>query len=395
MKTSDISTLLNNVIKPNTEEGGTVLQEDLSNVVDFGYNVIDYVTDDRNKELFLKTLVDGIAEILYHTRGYETKFKQFFRSMSEYGSIVAKTRIKDFAFEKDDKYALPADGESVDPFVINRPEVLQHFWNKSFSARITQTVQTSTMKSAFKSAEGLTAFISQIESTIIQNIDRYIDNLIRASLCALIANCATNSLSIDLAEEYREIDSTFASVTNSNQALHHKEFLKYCSKRMKDISNEMTDYSKNFNAEQFVDRTTKDLQELFMLSPFMTAMENVLYSDTFNAEFVKSMSAQNVNYWQATNGLSNDFEIISKVDVKIVKDVLNTETTFTQNVENVVGLLFDNRAISAIMQNREVRSQYNASGDYTNYFYSFLMRLVIDNACNAVIFTMTFPETTE
>ena len=73
------------------------------------------------------------------------------------------------------------------------------------------------------------------------------------------------------------------------------------------------------------------------------------------------------------------------VDVRSSIKVVDTDAdTVTQS--GILGVLFDKDAVAACNEDPEVRSQYNADGNFTNYFYTYDCSYYNDFDENSIVY---------
>ena len=86
MEVIQIATLLNSVIAEQVGEEATLLNEDLSNVVDVGRSVFNATSYDK----FTKSLVDHIGRVIFVDRKYEGTVPSVIYDGFEFGAVLEK-----------------------------------------------------------------------------------------------------------------------------------------------------------------------------------------------------------------------------------------------------------------------------------------------------------------
>ena len=86
MEVIQIATLLNSVIAEQVGEEATLLNEDLSNVVDVGRSVFNATSYDK----FTKALVDRIGRVIFVDRKYEGLAPSVIYDGFEWGAVLEK-----------------------------------------------------------------------------------------------------------------------------------------------------------------------------------------------------------------------------------------------------------------------------------------------------------------
>ena len=71
-----------------------VATEDLSNLVDVGKAVLDYTSNNNNKEAFIKALIDQVGKIMFVDRVYSSQAPSILMDSWEYGTVLEKVRCE-------------------------------------------------------------------------------------------------------------------------------------------------------------------------------------------------------------------------------------------------------------------------------------------------------------
>ena len=102
MKVTQVAQLLNDTVK---EDLGleSVINEDLSNVVDFGHKVFDM--SEANLDNFCKALIARIGRTIFVNRKYDGNTLGLYRDSFEYGAVLQKITL-DELFERSDIISL-------------------------------------------------------------------------------------------------------------------------------------------------------------------------------------------------------------------------------------------------------------------------------------------------
>ncbi|MEE1357336.1 MAG: hypothetical protein UHG68_07240, partial [Clostridia bacterium] len=103
-----------------------------------------------------------------------------------------------------------------------------------------------------------------------------------------------------------------------------------------------------------------------------------LYGDTYNEEFVKLDNYKTIPFWQDNSK-----------DSAAVRAALHIITSANHAVKQgyILGILFDRDAAMVCNEEPEVRAQYNADGNFTNYIYAYDCSYYNDFDENALVYT--------
>lgn len=374
MKVTQIAAILNTI---NAEVIGesAVVAEDLSNIVDIGKEVIGAV----DIENYTRSLIDRIGRVVFWDRTYNSTAPNIIKDSWEFGSIMEKIRCELPDVEENPSWKL-TKGQSYDPFIFNPPAVKAKFFNSKTTFEIPISFVEEQIKSAFTSASEMSRFFAMIENRVIMKMTLCTDSMIMRTINNLIAEkFAANNNVINLLADY---NTKMGTTLTAAKALSDKEFLRYACKQINLYSDYLTRASMLFNDKGYVTFTPKENQKIVMLSEFDKSAEVYLYSDTFHNSFVKLDGYTTVPYWQGSGTDDNfDFDEISKISVKTASGT-DIEKT------GIIGVIFDENACAVCNENPRTTSQYNAKGEFINYFHKWDCSYINDTNENCIVFVV-------
>ena len=144
-------------------EEATIVNEDLSNIVDFGVAVANM----GKTTPLLDDFVGRIARVIFYDRTYGIRTDLgIYRDNIEYGLTVQRMSIDELPVAEDNKTWGLEDGQSVDPFVVKLPKAKARYYEKRNTAEIDMTILEKQYKSAFTSAENLSRFVGMIFNAV-------------------------------------------------------------------------------------------------------------------------------------------------------------------------------------------------------------------------------------
>lgn len=395
-----------------------VAQEDLSNIVDVGKEVLDFISTNDHKEAYLKELIDQVGKFMFVDRVYASKAPSIMMDAWEYGSVLEKVRCEVpetannatwdlFNYQAADWENDPQTGADSlgnpptypDPFIITKPAVKAKFFNSKQTYEVPITLTDVQLRSAFQSAEQLSSFISMIENRIRMKMTLCNDALIMATIDNLIAQkCSVFGVAggtksvINLLALYNGASGTLTAA----ESLSDKDFLRFAAMTVAKYKDYIAYASDLYNEGDYITFTPEDRLHFVANTEFSKALGAYLYSDTYNEEFVKLEGFEEVAFWQGTGtaGTTPDdrMEIIAKVDPTLYNAVTSSAVTSVDvKAENVIAVLFDREAAAVCNQNNRVTSIWNPRGEYFNYFYKWDAMYMNDVLENCVVFTLTDP----
>ena len=260
MKVTQIAEILNTINKEVIGESA-VVNEDLSNIIDIGREVLSTV----DIENYTKSLVDRIGRVVFWDRAYKSTAPKILVDSWEFGSIMEKIRCELPDVEENPSWKL-TKGQSYDPFEFNPPSVKAKFFNSKTTFEIPISFVEEQIKSAFTSASEMSRFFAMIENRVIMKMTLCTDSMIMRAINNLIAEkFATGNNVINLLSEYNTKTGTTLTAA---KALSDKEFLRYACKQINLYSDYLTRASMLFNDKGYVTFTPKENQKIVMLSEF-------------------------------------------------------------------------------------------------------------------------------
>lgn len=374
MKVTQIADILN-TINAETIGESAVVKEDLTNIVDVGREILGVV----DIENYTKSLIDHIGRVVFWDRTYISTAPKILVDSWTFGSIMEKIRCELPDVEENPSWKL-TKGQSYDPFVFNPPSVKAKFFNGKTTFEIPISFVEEQIKSAFTSASEMSRFFAMIENRVIMKMTLCTDSMIMRTINNLIAEkFAANNNVINLLADY---NTKMGTTLTAAKALSDKEFLRYACKQINLYSDYLTRASTLFNDKGYVTFTPKENQKIVMLSEFDKSAEVYLYSDTYHNSFVKLNGYTTVPYWQGSGTDDKfDFDEISKISVKTASGT-DIEKT------GIIGVIFDENACAVCNENPRTTSQYNAKGEFINYFHKWDCSYINDTNENCIVFVV-------
>lgn len=384
MKVEQVYDIVNTMSKEVLGEE-TVVNEDLSNIVDVGkaFENLDNAYDN-----YVRKLHDHIGKMVFVNRRYTGRAPSVLMDGWEYGSILEKVRSKMPEATENESWQL-TDGTSYDPNIFTAPDVSVKFFNKRITFEIPISTTERQVKSSFSSAAQLNGFYSMIETGINNSMTVKTDELIMRTINNAIAETLYDAFpggsyggssamrAVNLLYLYNETFNPDTDLTAA-EALHTPEFIRFAAQVMGDYIDRLQVISTLFNIEGTEKFTSADRMHLVMLSQFKRASEIYLQSDTFHDELVKLPNSEKVVYWQGS-GTGYDFFDTSEINVK-------TATGHTVNCDGILGVIFDRDALGVSNVSRRITSNYNAKAEFWNEWHKFDAGYFNDLSENCVVF---------
>lgn len=399
MDTNQIYTIVNEV---NAEAFGSEAIDviDAQGLISLGDTVL---SSTGNTEAFLNTLVQRIGRTIISFRQYRNKLADMVVNDFEYGAILQKIRVHLTDAETDPAYAL-TDGQSVDPWTINKPDVEQKLFVTRTPYMFHVTIARKQLKEAFLSESAMGAFIGAVFGQVRNSIEVSLENLGRLCIANMMAEftpftpeagddtpATTLNHEVALCTLYNTARGyhgvipgeggaadtpASAGYVEADTCLFDEDFLRFAVKTMKSYSDNFTDMSTLYNDGEIETFTPREDQRLKVLSSFERALETVVQYSAFNEEMVRLNAFATLNFWQSA-------QTADTVKVERASDGVAV------TIQNVVGVLYDRDALGIYKRDEDVlTTPVNAKGLYYNTFYHQIELWFNDTSENFVFFTL-------
>ena len=361
-----------------------LVNEDLSNVVDIGTEIINASAVDN----YVRSLVDHIGKVVFVNRPYSGSVPSVLMDGWEYGSICEKITADMPEATENESWQLQ-DGTSYDPNIFYQPKVSAKFFNKRITFAIPMSFTERQVKESFSSAAQLNGFISMIYNEIDKSMTVKIDSLVMRTIANMIGTTvyadyqATDQTAksgvkaVNLLKLYKSRNASAADMT-ADQAITSPDFIRFASYMMGMYEKRMAAISTLFNVGGKARFTPSDMLHVVLLADFASSAGAYLQSDTFHNEFVALPKAEIVPYWQAS-GSDYAFTNTSQINIKMPDGN-------TIDVKGILGVMFDRDALGVCNKDRRVTTNYNAKGEFWNQWAKFDCEYFNDTNENFVVF---------
>ena len=381
MKITQIHSLLNTITQEILGES-TVVQEDLSNVVEIGKEIID----SDNVDAYVKKLVNHIGRVIFTDRLYSGGVPTVLMDSWEYGSILEKISAELPEATENSSYALN-DKENYSPDIFYQPSVSAKFFNSKVTFEIPMSFTEKQVKQSFSNAEQLNGFISMLSTAVENSMTVKLDALIMRTINNMIGETVVDALGTDFtATSVKAVNllalynDTATTALTSATALKDPDFIRFATYTISLYTDRISKISTLFNVGGKERFTPKDLQNVVLLSDFSKASETFLISNTFNGEKVTLPTHDSVPYWQAS-GSDYSLADVSSINIK-------TSTGVDVELSGILGIIFDRDAIGVSNIDRRVTTNYNPKAEFYTNFYKFDAGYYNDLNENFVVFFM-------
>ena len=359
----------------------SLVQEDLSNIVDIGNAVFDGNAFDK----YVRSLVNHIGRTIFVDRKYNGSAPSVLMDGWQYGSILQKISSEMPEAEENESWEL-IDGASYDPNIFRKPVAEQKFFNKKTTFEIDRSITEKQVKQSFSSAEQLNGFISMLYNEVDKAMTVMTDNLIMRTINNFTGETLHNAFptgtytgthirAVNLLAEY---NTQYETALTKDKCMVEPAFIRFAAYRMGLYKDRFARMSTLFNVGGAQRFTPNDMLHFVTLSDFNTAANIFLQSDVYHNDYVRLPKSETVPFWQGS-GTDYSFSNVSAINVK-------TTSGDTVSLDGILGVMFDRDALGVANFERRITTNYNPKAEFTNYFYKQDAQYFNDLNENFVVF---------
>lgn len=336
------------------------------------------------------TVINSISQVLSRTifsiRPYTAKFNGIFVDSERWGNITRKINFVDGELENDDREPL-TDGASVDPWVINKPKVLQTNFYGFTKYQRHITIFKDQLDVAFSSPAEFGRFISGVMTNMMNQLEQIKEAEARNCLINFIAGKAAGDAGnvINVLQAYKDETGTELTPATMYADENYIPFMKwlyaYINGLTQLIAERTQDFHINVTGKEVMRHTPADKLKAYMSARAMNAIDSIGLPSIFGADRLKMIDFEPVVYWQ---NIKDREKIVATPTVLKADGTLEKKAQTT--VENIIGVLFDEEALGITRKSEWMQSTgMNPRGGYENIFYHFSVAMWNDFTENGIV----------
>lgn len=370
---------------------GTVVNEDLSNIVEIGETISNLGS--AAFENYTRSLIDHIGRVVFVNRPYAGSAPSVLMDAWEYGSILEKIQAEMPIAQENDSWNLQ-DGYVYEQDKFKKPVVSAKFYNSKTTFETQMSFAERQVKSAFDSVGQLNAFFSMIDTAIYNGQTVKTDGLIMRVINSAIANtinaefasgsgydAGSGVRAVNLLYLYNQAHPT-ATLSDLGAAMATPAFIRFAAYTMSLYQDRMRKLSTLFNIGGKARFTPSDRLHFIMLNDFAKAADVFNQSDTFHEQFTALPNAETVPFWQGS-GTGYSISDVSSINTTVATP---SGSDATISATGIIGVMFDRDALGVCNQDRRVTTHYNARAEFFNNWYKVDAQYFNDFNENVVVF---------
>lgn len=384
-----VSTILTSLVKQAT--GQTVITP-----TDTGSFVsVAQILLRADRDIVMNTISSMVGRTIFAIRGQQDTLPDLTFDSFRWGNVMRKLSIADDDWQDDPAYAWPnaydasqnppsGDGQSTDPWTIKKPNILQtNFYGASVYFD-EMTIYEDQIETAFTGPEQLGSFLSLIMTNLSNRLNRSNMGLKRGLLANAVGALNQENQSgrvIHLLSEYNTLTGLSLTYQDVFQEANFGAFIKWAYSRIAEAAALFAEpslkYQTVITGKPIVRNTPLDMLQVYLFNPMLQQVSARVLANTYHENFLTYSNVKAIPYWQSINDNDRDH-------VKVTPMFTDTSgalaTATAQDVEHVMGLLFDPDAMGmTILDRRVLSTPLNTKGLYRNLHVHAKQRVFMDN----------------
>ena len=354
--------------------------KDTATLVSLGDVVL---SSDTDKDAFYKALVDRVGRTAIAARKYSSVKRSVKRDEMEWGLIYQK-----ISFRKREAVSNPSwvDNAQANPFDVDiQTEAVQKLFSSITTYSFEDSIPDGQLFTAFTNPTAMGAFISGIYTNMrnyMEVAEADLANLAVNTLMAGVLIKGTNAQKRNVLAEY---NTKFNKSLTVDTCIADTDFLKYVTREIVTVKDNISTLSTIFNAEEFPRFTPEDKCVVEVLGQFASACDTYLEADTYHNELVGLPNYEKVVYWQGS-GTGFEFEDVSKIFIKNANLAVSGNANGECEQSGIIAVIHDYDACASVIMRRRSSSIYNPRAERFNIFEKADQGYAVDLSENAVVF---------
>lgn len=383
---NQLSTLLNG-IQSQVTGASAIAPVNTSEFVTVAQTVLKTGTDP-----VMSAISQILGRTIFSVRPYSAKFKGLLMDSQRWGGITRKINYVDKSFTDDSGFSL-TDGQAVDQYIVNKPEVIQTNYYGSNVYQKSVTIFRDQLDMAFSGVDEFGEFISGVMQNISDQIEQAHEDTGRMTIANLVGGIVAAQKAnqiVHLLTEYNALTDKTLTANTVYAPENYKPFMLWVYSRIAKASAMLTERSQlyhfNLTGKPIQRHSPVNRQRLYLYADARYQTEAQVLADTYHDNYLSFGETETVNYWQS-------IESPAKIQVKPVyfEETDGSIVTAADNVmqDNIFAVIMDEEAAGMNIFNYELAATpYNARGRYTNMWWSFNERYFNDFTENAMVFLL-------
>ena len=353
---------------------------------DIGEDVLNSGTVDQ----YVKAILTQLGKMYVDSKAYAAELPSLFIDSFEWGGYLERVYFKPQDLIQDEMYNL-VDGNTYEDHKFYQPKASAKIFEEVKNIMTPISIVADQIKEAFQGWDQMNTFLSGIQNNVNNTLtlasEAYAHMLIQCGIAVAEKN-TQHSVHLLTEAISKKVLSTGATAA---EALESPEFLRFALKRIAQVKKNMKRYTVAFNNGQIPTFTNDADAKIALLTDFTTAAGFTARANTFNANELNIGDYDEVACWQAFADTSKaNFDYSTNSTIKIAADSTNKLGIGTEavTITDVIGVLYDTRAMGISLTKSKVTSNYTAIADFWNEYHHKQVNYILDPNFNIVTFKL-------
>ena len=367
------------------EKDGKIASIESFKLVDVGKDVLDSGSVDS----YVKSLLTQLGRMVIDSKRYSADIPSIFVDSFDWGGYVERVYFSPQDLIKDEMYDL-VNGTTYEDHKFYKPNVSAKIFEEAKTIMCPISIARDQMEMAFTGWEQMNAFISGIYTNVSNTIELALEAYAHMLIsCGIAVSCAATSTAVHLVTEAKAL----GILTNETAvaAMQNEKFLIFACKRIATVRKYMKRYTTAFNNGTIPVFTSESDNKAAFLTDFANACKFNVRANTYNEKLLGFGDYDEVSAWQAFKDATvANFDFSTNSTIKIAADTNNKlgigTSAFTKS--NVIGVVYDKRAMGICPYKVKTTSNYTAIADFWNHYYHQLTNYILDSNYPIVAFVL-------
>lgn len=350
------------------------------------------VLDSGSVEKFTKSLLTQLGKMVVDERRYKGELPSLFYDNFDWGGYVERVYFAPQDILSDSMWNL-VNGQSYDDHVFYQPNTSAKIFEEGKPIVCPISITEDILKVAFNSWGDMSKYLGGIKTNVTNTLE-----LAMQSYAFMLIDCGIavahegteNKYDLKTMAVAAGIDGVTADDT-PEELMNNEKFLAFALRKIATIRKYMGRFSTAFNNGAIPTFTTEEESRVALLTDFVNATKFNVRANTFNKDEIGIGDFDEVSCWQAFKDEGKtDFDIETNSTIEIAADASNKLGLGTEAITltNIIGVMYDHRAMGICPYRTKVTTNYTASADFWNEYHHVLANYILDSNFPIVVFTL-------
>ena len=357
----------------------------------------------------LDPVINAVAQLwgrtIFSYRDYTAKFDSYRMDLERFGNATRKLSVAAAGMQDDERFVWPVaydavnhpldplgNGQSVDQWKIQKPDVLQTLFYGQAVWEQTYTIFKDQFEASFRNAEELGRFNAMVVAERQNDRESFREAVARGLQANMIgAIIAENDAArnIHLITEYNAETGLSLDSQTVYQPGNFEGFIRWFYAKLTTIARRFGERSELYqtiiNNKHILRHTPPERLRICLLAEAMDKINTMVRSITYHDDYLKDAKFEGCSFWQS---ITDPADInINAVYTGTNGAVVQSGTATTSSV--VFGIMHDLDAFGYSFVNEWTAvTQMNIVGGYWNNAWHSNLKTISDNSEKVVVFLL-------